>query len=857
MSRSRFSDGVKVDQQALGGSEDFTRFEIQRRFSDTIRPGRAFGGALAIAATAYRFNIGAARGYTERGDFVEFDGQSNVGLVDYTLDVKNFVCLAYREVPAAQEAHELDGTTQSTQILHSVELKVFTEDEYNALSASSGDDFEDNLKNADLTTDARDRLVVLAVVAGKGFTGGTPNSYVAGDFDNGTINQQDFPTTLITASLPTAPTITGVNIKSLSEETNPGTGELWLHGGPGAWRLSWGSPDANGDPNSVTGVDGIVFADSSSSQEITIPSDVGDGSTIVVEAFTPLFAQSGLPLTDSITVKTFYEDDGQTFTAVDKLHRAKTGSYVPTEVNPHGLGVENFVQQVTKIPKSTSFGEDLIDNDTKRLLPRMLTPLFAAALGQRTQLWKVASDVGSNIRFYSVQPLGTSDGHLEIVVNAEYDGTQWVKDSGSLSVTKYVIKSSGVTAYLYSEATTPFAEASFKESWTSGNGGNEDIGAVKLGAGFLTGTDPHKPRLHTNYLGTLETVKVLGWLIESGGPSSASLRVYHHVKGFELTANAKWNGTSYVKDVTANPSYRFTFGSDGFKLEQHTTVVASFTSWDSPAGLTVTPTGALTSGGTIQGASRLTNSGAFENLTSSFKRSAPFSTSLGQRWLVMEGLDSAGVGIGMRQYAYMDVATARWEFAVNCYWDGSNWHSDTSAREAVIFRLGHVTGEFYYQTKDPTAAPWGDANWTTTVTPNDKNLATKAWAQIKFASVAGFEPTLIKGVNVSSSITNPGPYVNVAFSSSVGADPIVMVQDHTPFFAEATIPLGDNTVGGSESKLNGDNTPRIFAVARDITDTGFKMYLYRMDDDGVAQMNTAAGGLALTHTVNFFVFNNV
>lgn len=568
MDKSLFPEGVVVGSTQLQNVETQVQFHVQKRFSDSTRPGRDTGLTISLGTPATRFDIAPGDAYTTRGDYVKSSGAVNIGLADYTLGVANLICLVYREVPGTPETYEDGGSVVNTTISGSSQIKVYTQAEYNALPTYASADFATNLATEDLTQDYQDTVVVLAVVYGKGYSSGSPISYVSGNLTDGTIIQQPAITAIMSATLPTQPSITGMNIKALSSNTRVGTGILMLSGSAGAYRLSWWSPDINGGWNGYA-VSGLTptgtgtFGNSSTVQTFTILTEPhsnangygvadtsSDTSTITVEVYTDLLAQTGYPLTDNVAVVQFYSDTAPVFSIQDILHRSKLGSYVPTAASPHGMGYPDFDQQVARIPQPMVLGENILANHQQVNESRLTIPRSTVGGITRTNMMNFSG--GS----YSIRVYKNSSDQFEIISNALWNDTTslWTRDTSGTSM-KLVIDSTGMYLCTYLLFSSTFGDSSWVTVWSSEGLNNTSpyLGLFNLASSW----SGSMPRIKADY----NAARTL--LVESknAGSGTDGTRIYSNNGGvLEIVNNASWNGTVWAKDNTSNPTSLYHFG---------------------------------------------------------------------------------------------------------------------------------------------------------------------------------------------------------------------------------------------------------------------------------------------------------
>lgn len=685
MDRSLYPEGVEVHQTALQSTEDSKTFHIQRRSVDTTRTGRASGFGLTIGTPTSRFNVGAGTGYTSRADFVENAGSANVALADYTLGVENLIVVVYRENLGSPAAHEDGGATRNTIASRSSELKVITRTEFTDMPASASGDLATNLRTADLTTDAQDRVVVLASVLGKGFSLGVPVGYIAGDFTNGNIVQQALFGPILTAALPAVPLITGLNIRSVAASTPVGVGSLVLTvTNPTTKAITWQAP-GDGSPGASQPIDLSQNLDTYTLLSSTT------SRTLTVEIVPVLLPTANGTYTDAVAVSSFYDDTAGSFSGRDELHRSKLGSYVPTQVDGHGMGYPDFAQQVAVIPRPILAGTGALSTLAQALLARITTPRSTVGGVARTLMWELTG--GSyTIRFYK-----TSSDALEIVSNAAYDGTNWVRDSTSAGVlsTRLSLGSNGISEFVYDGGSSPFSDGAWKQVLQSDqfNVTTPRQGLLKLGQGFMSGADLTNPRVEARFNG-----RTLLWESTnfSGGAVSGT-RFYANAGVFELVINALWGGATWTQDNPAARSMRITFDENASIFSNFQSPGAgpwNDTGWADYPDLRIlasAETGDIIHAGNLIAGQRITGG----NLAHTNATQARFSATIDpsgspKRFLIQEVAVSGGAF--WRKYVTFPAGSpyAHTEETFNCRWTGTQWDYDSVGfGDAVLYRFGY------------------------------------------------------------------------------------------------------------------------------------------------------------------------
>lgn len=777
-------DGVTVTEAAIRAQELDTRMQVQQRLIDTSRPGRRTGGVVTIGTPTSRFNVSACRAYNARGDMIIHEGSSNVALADYSTGAVNYVVVCYRESAGTPEAHESSGTSENVLATRSSELKVITQTEYDAMSASEDSgDLEINLQEADVALDAQDRLVILAVILGKGYSGGSPVGYISGDFTNGNIVQQAALPSVKTAAQPATPNITGVNLAAITDNHNLGEGTLTFNFVSSSdMRLSWAAPDADGLPETAgaeqaidltADVDTIELPSSTTSFVLTVE---------VVPTLLPITDQ-----TDTITIAELYEDDGPIFSASDALHRSKLGSYVPTQDNSHGEGFSDFAQQIAVLPQTTIIGSDFLDTEARALLARITTPGSTEGTVDRTHLWHIPNGE-YDIRCYKAR--GGSGDALEIVTNARWDGTQWVRDNtgaGFLS-SRLAFSSTGVSQDTYT-GTSPFANSAWTQSWASDAFNISNQSMLRLGEGFLLAANLTSPRLKARSSGTTRTFIAD---ISSTSASQAGTRLYAYGGGFEITMNALWDGTAnWSKDADSLEALKFVIEPTGVKIHHRSTASGTWTEstwalagfdYDASAS-ELTLRGRFTAGERVEGGAQ--NTSAYS--TPRFYSSVTVTTDT--RHLIQQTLTSAGYS--WRKYIVDYAGVAPFfgtEETINAFWNGTEWDSDIASHPSTLIR--QTDDQTIHYRKAATSGTWADGAWTA----SDWSL----------------------GQNTALSLFRAG----IAITSSA-PDPIAAGNYYRNSFPRAWGRVRHDSSSSSMSKLNNlDAGVGISALAYDATDFG-------------------------------------
>lgn len=713
MDRSLYPDGVEVNSQQLTNTEESKRFHVQRRTVDMTTPGRVSGG-LEITVSGspqYRFNLSAGSAYDGRGDFISSDGTSNLALADYTEDAVNYICLIYREEASEEQAHEADGTSQNTLVTRSSEIRALTQTEYDALSASHDADLETDLLEADLTTEAQNRIVILAKVLGKGYSGGTPVTYSNNDFGVN-IFQEDSYTTILSAVAEGSPT-PGFNIMAVSDGTPVGSGELvFTRTSATVVSFTWAAPDGAGGIETAGTAKSSPgdFAITDVSAELTLASGDDPTRTITIEVFPSLFPYaSSFPdsNTNSIVITELYGPDGPIFSTEDAAHRQKLGSYSPNVDNPHGEGYRDIAQEVAVIPKSLHVGSELVDALVQALAARITSPQTTAF--SRVCHMDLPYGALGNFRVYTV-----STGVLEFSLNARFDGTTWTRDVNSTA--HLWVFNDGLTQFNKTSTATPWAENGWDDVVM------ENRGALSLGSGILSSAGQNiVPRISAPRPAGgagLEKIPLAQSRLAAG--TGMSLNIYFATEGLsadtpaiDLVVNGRWTTSStWDADDTGQPMVLLEIAQDGVGVySTNTNSVANDPgSWTElfrldPGGSHVV-TGDLALSDTLTVGTDLDTTADTPRIR--FGSSLDFTST--DRHLLEEA--TANATFSFRKYVVNDGSNFSFEESINCYWNpgSTRWEADATAGAAMVIRRG--TGGTLTLIKE---APLGTDFWNDTV----------------------------------------------------------------------------------------------------------------------------------------------
>lgn len=327
MERSEYFNYTRPSQTQLNNTEDSKIRGILRRARSNLQFGTRTGFRITInAANALQIDIGAGDGFT--GGFYKSEnlrgspnsgeristltdaatGESGytksvtgLGLVDYSANTLNYVCLRYVEAettPLAERYYPF--TSHNTIVAESYLAVVYTEAQWNAL-----------------TTLQLENMILVGIVTAQG--AGNPLSLA-------NIEQMIQPKSHPVAG--TQPSnITGVTITGVSDETLIGNGTLRFE--TATKKIYWTAPgDAEGT--------GVVMG---SSGTFTLYSDDTSYWIFIDIIFAGLPAADS---TDTIRIESLYGRTVPMACAVDQAHRDMLGTGVLSLTNPHGTGIDDI-----------------------------------------------------------------------------------------------------------------------------------------------------------------------------------------------------------------------------------------------------------------------------------------------------------------------------------------------------------------------------------------------------------------------------------------------------------------------------------------------------------------------------------
>ena len=564
MDRSLFPEAVEVHQTHLQNTEDTRAFHILKRWTDGANMGVATGLEVTVSATATLVDIAAGTGYAPNGEYIEVTaGQTGVALSNYATGVDNYVCLVYTETSTHPEAAATGGRTRQTRAERSFRVRVFTLTELQALVASSDD----------LSVDATDRVLVIAVVNANGPTVALTTNDIS--------LPPDAVTVLLGIDQPT--TITGVVVVAIDPDTTQSK-DVALGGNVQA-RIAYAAgatPPSTATltyraPGDATAGDAVAIATSGTYRLYT---DAGStGNWIDVEVTTSM-----LPLVasftgnDDLTVYDVYFHAAQRASAADYLHRGSLGTGAPNTQNPHGTRVRDLDDRLVEARWGVVLGSLLQSTLAQALVPRIVTEQSAFG-GGRTLVWDLpASGVTAHARIY------IQSDSVEVVYNGRWDGTSaWLKDNDAVPAFRLAPSGAGGLGLALQsyQGAGPFGDGDWSPDFFLPVGGADATliaelwGRLVIGDGLLGSASARTtPRLDVPFSaggGGGDVRTLLFRSVRDDASAPATLRVYRAVttlggaqsNALELTLNCSWNSAAntWSKDSAAAAAAKIEFGT--------------------------------------------------------------------------------------------------------------------------------------------------------------------------------------------------------------------------------------------------------------------------------------------------------
>jgi hypothetical protein len=276
------------------------------------------GGLIEVnGITDYHIDVKQLSGFAPNGEFISTTSDYyDLSLSDETLGVVNFVLAIYTENEIHHQPHESNGERYPTEASAAWRIRIYTEAEYDALPDT----------DANLANDAKDRSLLIGKVTANGpLTTLTASSIESPTEFAGVLyaNPREFVT------------IPGIQIIGVSPDTQLGDGtiEYTYTAGPN-YTFTWESA-AGGGPGLPVPVaaDGVYDLQDST------------GAYIKILVGLSLLPTTGtFPISVTTTIYNLYHQDVPRQTAEDWLHRNFIGSGTPTPNNPHGLSLNDILE---------------------------------------------------------------------------------------------------------------------------------------------------------------------------------------------------------------------------------------------------------------------------------------------------------------------------------------------------------------------------------------------------------------------------------------------------------------------------------------------------------------------------------
>jgi hypothetical protein len=436
---------VEVRRSDLRQTETSKAFHILQRFVDVGQPGVVSGLTVQQSSTGNdRFDMLAGFGYAPNGEFIELPTTLESQAVVGAAGLPQLAGLMYREFLDNAGAAETDGIARERSVRRDVELKIFTDAEFDALP----DSFDQ-----DLSIDAKDRFLICAVVE---LIGSTTNPL--------TITLP--PTFDIIKTIQQPSEASGIVILNIDETTpnsdpfpaigTPDQAELVYE--PSTSLLGYKAPQDGADLSQASPFDGTgmgVPVDVSAGGTFVLTSANGVNTCTVIVDTLLLPTVTSASVTDSLEVTPVYFPTAQRNTAKDDWHRHKIGGQVPSNVNPHGVRFSDiatlFEELIGTLRLGTAYTSTLAQGEIPTLVWPANTTVDAASGDSRFQFLAQATG-SSNLFGASASPMNirvyrSGFDSLHVLLNARY------RNSGTL----------GTIERLLSNGDNPDAQAALIE----------------------------------------------------------------------------------------------------------------------------------------------------------------------------------------------------------------------------------------------------------------------------------------------------------------------------------------------------------------------------------------------------------
>lgn len=593
MDRTIYRDGVEVTQDQLQHTESTKAEHIRRRLRDTSSTGVVEGLATTcvVSGGANVVRIGAGAGYASGGELVELAATTDAVPSSTTNGERLLAGVLYGESLTRPAASTLDGTAQTTRAVANVTVLAPTETEYESWPESDDENLSSPARGRFLITAVIDVDTVWAsstVTSPIGLTGTT-------SLDILSIDQPGSP--------PAGTAITGLVVTAIDPDTvvtddasSPTTATVAYNSTTGV--ISYTPPDGTvGTSADVRGqVDGA---------SVTVTA--GSGETITLAVYPSLLPTATSPSASGLVVSRLYEPRARRLSAKDEMHRRYQGSGIPTATNPHGLRFGDLEDQIVDVPFGLVLGTELLGSAADHLVPRRVVDLLALTPAAFVLVDQYRVPDTSPDRYFRTyfMPADHSSANVSALVfttNALWTVGGWVQDDAAEVSHKWHLGGNGFEVFSKAAGGGTWAD----NAWTNNPGLGLypaiDGGTLTVGPDVTlrntadptagSGLDAHltviaalgatrAPLLHSEYTGDVAS-PVRVYRASSTGTSGGAARI------LELTGNARWDGTTWSKDVTASPAWKLQVeGTGALRLLTQVTNAATFTDtvgvggWDS------------------------------------------------------------------------------------------------------------------------------------------------------------------------------------------------------------------------------------------------------------------------------------
>lgn len=423
-------------------------------------------------------------------------------------------------------------------------------------------------------------------------------------------------------------------------------------------------------------------------------------------------------------------------------------------------------------------GNDLQDDETQALIPRISTIPSTATNVDYTLMWESLPDSEKAFRMY-ITPEGTYIG----TQNCSWSGTDWSKDVSSETASKLEFSKNGMALYLKKATgdTEPWDDTIGVAGWTNKhidfNGStliNTLTGRSIIGDDLIgTLANAILPRIRTNLALSVTTARTLVWDAGDGQDlATRTARIYSTpTGGTEIVSNAYWNGSFWLCDDTSEDAVKIEITNSTFIVRRKEATVATWTdlAWTED-NFKVTTSSDFVS---INGTSVIGNGKISSNADSILPRILMNS---GTTKTLMQSMDNFSSNTAINIYGN---ASGELEIVIGAYWDGTQWSADTGG-PSEVHKIKIATDGLHVFRKSDNSSSWSDTTgWDNTSlsftlsgrdnpantvgftnTLVNKNIM-KAWGVMELDS----SPTWSDGFNFSNTISQSGGDVTVTFAS--------------------------------------------------------------------------------------------